>query len=98
MTTTYAKPEPLEGHTSGDWLDSAPYELTPEDHKDLREIVQMLTYRRPRDSKTEAKFCAEYLTPVFGEPDAIGNYVLHVLDPKTGKIPNRAFMAHGRKV
>lgn len=41
-------------------------------------LVGMLAYRRPQGSKTQSKFCQRYLEPVFGQPDAHGNYVLQL--------------------
>lgn len=51
-------------------------------------FIEMLQYKRPKDSETEKEFCQEYLEPVFGSPDQFGNYILHV-----GKSPI-IFMAH----
>lgn len=49
----------------------------------------MLTYRRKEGSKGQKVFNRKYLQPVFGKPDAHGNYTLIV-----GKKPRVAFMAH----
>lgn len=54
-----------------------------------QKLVSMLQYMRPAYSLTEKIFCDKYLLPVFGEPDAHGNYTKIV-----GKRPNIAFTAH----
>jgi hypothetical protein len=54
-----------------------------------QKLVSMLQYMRPAYSITEKLFCDKYLLPVFGEPDAHGNYTKIV-----GKRPNIAFTAH----
>lgn len=51
--------------------------------------VDMLTYKRPEGSDTQAEFCKKYLEPVFGKPDPKGNYILSV-----GKDVEIAFMSH----
>jgi len=50
--------------------------------------LDMLQYKRPEGSKTQRKFCQKYLEPVFGKPDAVGNYILRVGNPKI------AYMSH----
>lgn len=49
----------------------------------------MLTYRRKEGSKGQQVFNRKYLRPVFGKPDANGNYTLII-----GDRPKVAFMAH----
>lgn len=51
--------------------------------------IEMIKYRRPEGSRYQKKFCRRFLEPVFGKPDAHGNYTLIV-----GDNPNIAFMAH----
>ena len=46
----------------------------------MHSLIEMLKYRRPQGSKTQAKFCKRYLEPVFGKPDSHGNYILHIGD------------------
>lgn len=52
-------------------------------------LISMLQYMRPAYSITEKVFCDRYLLPVFGEPDAHGNYTKII-----GTRPNIAFTAH----
>jgi hypothetical protein len=52
-------------------------------------FLEMLTYMRPEGSRSQRKFCNRYLLPVFGQPDAHGNYIKIV-----GDKPSIAFMAH----
>jgi len=52
-------------------------------------LINLLQYMRPAYSLTEGVFCRTYLEPVFGEPDAHGNYILSV-----GDNPTIAFTAH----
>lgn len=52
-------------------------------------LIEMLKYMRPEGSKYNQKFCNRFLKPVFGDPDAHGNYLLRV-----GDNPDIAFMAH----
>jgi len=52
-------------------------------------LIEMLSYKRPQGSRHQRKFCNRYLVPVFGQPDAHGNYVLVV-----GENPNICFTAH----
>jgi hypothetical protein len=53
------------------------------------DLQTMLTYRRKEGSKAERAFCKRYLAPVFGKPDAFGNYILDV-----GENPELIFAAH----
>ena len=53
------------------------------------DYLEMLSYMRPQGSKYQNKFCNRYLMPVFGKPDAHGNYTLIV-----GNQPRVAFMSH----
>lgn len=46
----------------------------------MHSLIEMLKYRRPQGSKTQAKFCKRYLEPVFGKPDSHGNYILQLGD------------------
>ena len=55
----------------------------------MHSLIEMLKYRRPQGSKTQAKFCKRFLEPVFGKPDSDGNYVLAI-----GDSPNIMFTAH----
>ena len=65
------------------------------------DYLDMLTYKRPQGSLAQKQFCKKYLEPVFGQPDAAGNYILVV-----GPNADIAFMSHhdtvhradGRKV
>ena len=52
-------------------------------------FIDMLGYKRPEGSRYQKKFCRRFLEPVFGKPDAHGNYTLSV-----GDKPRIAFMAH----
>jgi hypothetical protein len=52
-------------------------------------LIEMLSYKRPQGSRHQRKFCNRYLAPVFGKPDAHGNYILVV-----GDKPNICFTAH----
>tara|TARA_B110000093_G_scaffold183366_1_gene233994 strand:+ start:2006 stop:2971 length:966 start_codon:yes stop_codon:yes gene_type:complete len=52
-------------------------------------LISMLQYMRPAYSYTEKMFCDKYILPVFGEPDAHGNYTKVI-----GSRPNIAFTAH----
>lgn len=52
-------------------------------------LIEMLSYKRPQGTKYQRKFCNRYLAPVFGQPDAHGNYVLVV-----GDNPSICFTAH----
>jgi len=52
-------------------------------------LIEMLSYKRPQGSRHQRKFCNRYLAPVFGQPDAHGNYILVV-----GERPNICFTAH----
>lgn len=51
-------------------------------------LLEMLKYRRPEGSKTQAEFCARFLEPVFGPPDPHGNYIHTIGNSEV------AFMAH----
>jgi len=55
----------------------------------MHSYFEMLRYKRPAYSKTEREFCKRFLEPVFGKPDAHGNYIL-----KVGDNPDIAFMSH----
>lgn len=55
----------------------------------MHKLVEMLAYKRPAYSDTEAEFCAKYIRPVFGLPDNSGNYIKVV-----GHKPNVCFTAH----
>lgn len=52
-------------------------------------FIDMLAYKRPDGSRYQKKFCRRFLEPVFGKPDAHGNYTLVV-----GVKPRVAFMSH----
>lgn len=52
-------------------------------------LKEMLEYKRPAYDRYTQKFCNRYLLPVFGQPDAHGNYVKII-----GNQPEIAFMAH----
>lgn len=52
-------------------------------------FLDMLAYKRPQNSRSQKKFCRRFLEPVFGQPDAHGNYIKIV-----GKDPKIAFMSH----
>ena len=41
-------------------------------------LINLLQTMRPAYSLTERRFCETYLEPVFGKPDAHGNYILSV--------------------
>lgn len=56
-------------------------------------LVEMLRYRRPQGSETQRIFCDKYLKPVFGEPDAYGNYIKLINYPNGGA-PYLCFTAH----
>ena len=55
----------------------------------MHSLIEMLKYRRPQGSKTQAKFCKRFLEPVFGKPDSDGNYVMTI-----GDSPRVMFTAH----
>lgn len=44
--------------------------------KHTRKLMNMLMFKRPANSKTEAIFCKRYLMPAGARPDAHGNYWL----------------------
>lgn len=52
-------------------------------------FIDMLAYKRPDGSRYQKKFCRRFLEPVFGKPDAHGNYTLTI-----GTKPRVAFMSH----
>ena len=56
---------------------------------DLDTLFDMLRYRRPEGSRSQQKFCREFLQPVFGNPDRHGNYLVHI-----GDEPSVVFSAH----
>lgn len=56
-------------------------------------LIEMLRYRRPEGSETQRIFCEKYLKPVFGEPDAHGNYIKLINYPNGGA-PYLCFTAH----
>lgn len=56
-------------------------------------LIEMLRYRRPEGSETQRIFCEKYLEPVFGEPDAHGNYIKLINYPNGG-LPYLCFTAH----
>lgn len=55
----------------------------------INDYIEMLTYKRPQGSESQKDFCERYLEPLFGKPDAVGNYILTV-----GDNPDIAFMSH----
>ena len=55
----------------------------------MHSLIEMLKYRRPQGSNTQAKFCKRFLEPVFGKADSNGNYVLTI-----GDSPRVMFTAH----
>lgn len=59
-------------------------------HYTAQTLIDMLAYKRPQGSRYQRKFCRRFLEPVFGKPDAHGNYTLVV----GGKDARVAFMAH----
>jgi hypothetical protein len=60
--------------------------MTSYTHKDF---LDMLSYSRPQGSLLQRLFCKKYLEPVFGQPDAAGNYIKLV-----GPNADIAFMSH----
>lgn len=56
-------------------------------------FLEMIRTMRPDMSKAWRAFCAQYLTPVFGEPDSMGNYLLRI-----GDNPRVLFAAHSDTV
>jgi len=52
-------------------------------------LIDMLQYMRPQGSSAQKYFCQKFLDPVFGEPDAHGNYIHHV-----GVKPRLCFASH----
>lgn len=56
-------------------------------------LIEMLRYRRPEGSDTQKIFCEKYLEPVFGQPDAHGNYIKLINYPNGG-LPYLCFTAH----
>lgn len=46
----------------------------------VRQLLEMLTYRRPAGSRTEADFVRRYIVPTGATPDGHGNYWLTVGD------------------
>lgn len=52
-------------------------------------LVEMLRYKRPQGSATQMAFCQRYLEPIFGQPDAHGNYI-HIIGDK----PRLCFASH----
>lgn len=56
---------------------------------DTSTFIEMLSYRRPEGSRSQTKFCRRFLEPVFGKPDAKGNYILRI-----GDNPRIAYMSH----
>lgn len=60
----------------------------------MKQLKEMLQWKRPGSGDMATKFFAErYLTPVFGEPDESGNYILTV-NNSDGSAPNLCFTAH----
>ena len=55
----------------------------------MHSLCNMLTYKRPEGSDTQAEFCRKYIEPVFGVPDRHGNYIMAI-----GDKPNILFTAH----
>ena len=89
---TYVKTPTLSGVPIREWINSHPDGFDSRDTADLIEICNMLSYRRPAYSKTEAQFADLYLSPVFGDPDLDGNYIHTILNGS--EVPTVAFMAH----
>lgn len=56
---------------------------------DTIDFKEMISYMRPEGSVHQRKFNNRYLRPVFGQPDAHGNYIKIV-----GDNPRIAFMSH----
>lgn len=54
-----------------------------------RSAITFLSYRRAPDTQSHRAFCNRYLKPVFGAPDAHGNYALDI-----GTAPRIMFTAH----
>ncbi len=58
----------------------------------VRNIINMLRYRRPAYSKTERKFSRRYIEPTGAMQDKAGNWILRIGDDRK---PSRvAFMSH----
>jgi hypothetical protein len=55
----------------------------------MHSYIEMLRYKRPEGSDTQKQFCERFLEPIFGKPDAHGNYV-KILGDK----PQVSFMSH----
>lgn len=56
-------------------------------------LLEMLRYKRPEGSVTQGIFCEKFLKPLFGEPDAHGNYIKLINYPNGG-LPYLCFTAH----
>lgn len=63
--------------------------FVPGNDRDLHGISRILGYRRAPGTPSHRDFLREVLEPVFGQPDAHGNYCLRL-----GDRPDIAFMAH----
>lgn len=63
--------------------------FAPDTRSDLGGIVEILQYRRASGTCSHRQFLSTVLEPVFGPPDAHGNFILSV-----GEDPGIAFMAH----
>lgn len=55
----------------------------------IEKLVEMLGYMRPSGSRAARAFGRKFLRPVFGKPDAAGNYTLRI-----GDAPRVMFAAH----
>ena len=53
-----------------------------------KQLLDMLTYRRPNRSKSEKQYIREYIAP-YAEPDSFGNYIARV-----GSNPRVMFSSH----
>ena len=59
----------------------------------IKKLVEMLEYKRPSQSQHAKSFGKRFLEPVFGKPDAWGNYSLTIRDDNYGE-PDVIFTAH----
>jgi hypothetical protein len=61
-------------------IEFEPYVAPREREAHIRELIDMLSYRRPNGSKTERKFIRRYLAPLDMQIDKVGNHYKRIGD------------------
>lgn len=74
-------PSPVREALTGELV--APLEIT----RPAARLLDMLTYKRPAGSATEAAFIERFIIPTGAQPDAFGNYWLEVLESDGSRSP-----------